>query len=381
MASTATDYAVWDGRIPSPALTTREIEDDAVSDTSQGPGWWVASDGKWYPPHLHPSVRIPGPSEAATGAPIGASAWSAQTATATATSEEPSRSLATDNPGRHPRTRFAVVTGVVVVILLVVGAVVVFGQAESAGAQVTRAVDTTLDRGSAHISMTLAGRSDGTTLTGSGFGSIDFTRNALRLQMTIGADGQPAVPVTAVYLGGIVYESVPGLDTIAPGKQWISMDLSALQQAQSQNPSSDGLGSNPAVMLQMLAQQGNKVVALGPSTVDGVAVNGYSVTVNPSSVAQQLKKAHLPTWMQQAVAGSTQQNVDIKVFVDTAGLLRSLQMHLTETTGSSGPFSYDETLGLSDYGTPVTVTAPPAVQVEGFQQFLQVVGTRGSVSS
>jgi uncharacterized RDD family membrane protein YckC len=29
---------------------------DAMSEVSQGPGWWIASDGKWYPPHLHPSV-------------------------------------------------------------------------------------------------------------------------------------------------------------------------------------------------------------------------------------------------------------------------------------------------------------------------------------
>jgi len=25
-----------------------------VSDVSQGPGWWVASDGKWYRPEQHP---------------------------------------------------------------------------------------------------------------------------------------------------------------------------------------------------------------------------------------------------------------------------------------------------------------------------------------
>ncbi len=25
-----------------------------MSDTPQGPGWWQASDGKWYAPHLHP---------------------------------------------------------------------------------------------------------------------------------------------------------------------------------------------------------------------------------------------------------------------------------------------------------------------------------------
>ena len=28
-----------------------------MSDRSEGPGWWIASDGKWYPPELHPSVR------------------------------------------------------------------------------------------------------------------------------------------------------------------------------------------------------------------------------------------------------------------------------------------------------------------------------------
>jgi len=28
-----------------------------MSDVSQGPGWWMASDGRWYPPELHPDVR------------------------------------------------------------------------------------------------------------------------------------------------------------------------------------------------------------------------------------------------------------------------------------------------------------------------------------
>jgi hypothetical protein len=322
-----------------------------MSDMSQGPDWWVASDGKWYPPHLHPSVRIPVVSDAAA-----------------------------KNPGKQARTRLAVVTGTVVVVLLVVAAVVVFGRTQSAAAQVTKAVNSTLDHGTAHITMTLAGGADATNLTGTGSGSIDFARNALQLQMTIGADGQQAVPITAIYLGGVVYESVPGLDTIAPGKSWLSINLSALQQAESQSPSTGGLGSNPALILQMLAQQGNTVVALGPSTVDGVPVNGYSVTVNPSRAEQNLKKAHLPTWMQQAVAGLKVQNVTIKAFVDKAGLLRSFEMHLTESSGSSGSVSYDETLGLSDYGTPVTVTAPPADQVEGFEQFLQAAGEGTSTS-
>ena len=28
-----------------------------MSDKPEGSGWWIASDGKWYPPELHPSVR------------------------------------------------------------------------------------------------------------------------------------------------------------------------------------------------------------------------------------------------------------------------------------------------------------------------------------
>jgi hypothetical protein len=28
-----------------------------MTDTSGGPGWWQASDGKWYPPEQHPAAR------------------------------------------------------------------------------------------------------------------------------------------------------------------------------------------------------------------------------------------------------------------------------------------------------------------------------------
>jgi hypothetical protein len=32
-----------------------------MSDTSQGQGWWQASDGKWYPPEQHPNYQPPVP--------------------------------------------------------------------------------------------------------------------------------------------------------------------------------------------------------------------------------------------------------------------------------------------------------------------------------
>lgn len=30
-----------------------------MSQAPQGPGWWQASDGRWYPPHTHPSHQAP----------------------------------------------------------------------------------------------------------------------------------------------------------------------------------------------------------------------------------------------------------------------------------------------------------------------------------
>lgn len=43
-----------------------------MSDTSQGPGWWMASDGKWYPPQSYQAPSPP-PSSVGTSQP-GASA-------------------------------------------------------------------------------------------------------------------------------------------------------------------------------------------------------------------------------------------------------------------------------------------------------------------
>jgi uncharacterized protein DUF4190 len=40
-----------------------------MSDTSQGPGWWLASDGKWYPPELWTGPPGSGPAQPVQDAP------------------------------------------------------------------------------------------------------------------------------------------------------------------------------------------------------------------------------------------------------------------------------------------------------------------------
>jgi uncharacterized membrane protein YhaH (DUF805 family) len=41
-----------------------------MSDRQLGDDWWLASDGKWYPPQSHPDAPAPPPPPGAMGAPV-----------------------------------------------------------------------------------------------------------------------------------------------------------------------------------------------------------------------------------------------------------------------------------------------------------------------
>lgn len=91
-----------------------------MADVSQGPGWWIASDGKWYPPHLHPSaMQLPPPPEpnvAATPAPAATQpAWGqSQTAGVPWSSPAPS---APYPPGYGPPPGYGAPPGTVLIPL------------------------------------------------------------------------------------------------------------------------------------------------------------------------------------------------------------------------------------------------------------------------
>jgi hypothetical protein len=99
-----------------------------MSDVSRGPGWWLASDGKWYPPHLHPDYRPtpPAPAEAAaTGTP--ASSPGPVAAVPPRRAAPPSRSA---RARRRRRRRWSLAVGGIVVaavVAVIVAATVIGG--------------------------------------------------------------------------------------------------------------------------------------------------------------------------------------------------------------------------------------------------------------
>jgi hypothetical protein len=284
------------------------------------------------------------------------------------------------SPRRRPRRRL--VTSLVALVMAAAGGgfFLVVGSGKSAEAAVIDSVNSTMADRTAHVSMNMTVSTPSADVTGTGTGSVDFSQNGMQLQLTVGTAGQQ-IQIQAVYVAGSIYEQIPGIDQVIPGKSWISLDLSSLSPSSSQSSSALGSGDNPTAMLRLLAQQGNTVVPLGSSTIAGTPVQGYSVTMDPAAIKAKLAQTNLPAWMTTALSHLNIQNSTLMVYVDGSGLLRRFSMNLTETAATTGKVTVDESLDFSDYGAPVNVSAPPPDQVASLSQLLQVAGAASGSTS
>ena len=252
-------------------------------------------------------------------------------------------------------------------VCVAVSLVVALGGAD-AQAVVINAVNSTMADKTAQATFTGTVESDGQTVTVNGTGDFDFTRSAVGLDVSANAEGQQ-VKTEELFIGGTLYVQTPGLAQAEPGKTWISVDLSALTNSTAAGSTGAiGSGGNPAANLQLLSQEGNTVTPLGSSTVDGVTVQGYAVTVNPAVINSQLAQDNLPSWMRQTLSNVNFGTTSFKVFIDSHGLLRRESITMQESSNAQS-VSVGETIDLSDYGAPVNIQAPPPGQVLDFSHF------------
>jgi hypothetical protein len=269
------------------------------------------------------------------------------------------------------RLRRVLVAVSAIVALAIVGGVLaaVIGAPPNADAAVISAVDHALGDKTALVSMNENVTAAGKSVSFSGTGAFDFSQNAMQIDLGGSVNGQ-TVDVDAVYLGGVVYENIAGISQLAPGKSWLSLNLSSLTQGATTTGTS-GLGDDPIAALSALAQQGATVVDLGPSTVDGQSVEGYSVTLNPATIQSEIQKAKFPAWMRSAVSSIAVNSTSEKVFINGNSLVQ-VSIASSVNTSTSGTVTLNESLDISDYGTPVSITVPPADQVIPFSQYLKL---------
>jgi hypothetical protein len=333
--------------------------------------WWAEPSGE-------EPANPPAASEAATattGAPIAEGDTRFPVQLTAPTSKRGRRSRGDKRGQRHRHTRqgrvAAVAVALAAVVALVIGMVELSGGSGTAtpatsGGIVLASAQTTLAAKTADLHITMAVQGAGAQITATGNGAVDFANDTSQATITYaGASPMSGIQMQEVFAGGNVFLSMPEISQLVPGKSWIVAPVTA---SNSISPGS----TNPAAMFKMLTSEGLQVTPLGPSTIGGDAVQGYHVAISPAVLMKGVDQADLPPSVAQEVKslfGTA--GVQMSVYVgDETHLLRQItfSMHLSAASAS---VSVQATEDISNYGAPVSISAPPADQVLSLQQFEQ----------
>jgi hypothetical protein len=263
-------------------------------------------------------------------------------------------------------------------LLLVAGGVstaVVLGGSGNASAQeavATAASQTNAQ--SADMSMSIDVSVMGVQQSVTANGAFDFAHNLGTMTMTIPVNGTQYTE-QEIMDGSTVYVNVGGLSNgLAPTKPWISVPAGQLDNSSSALNTLD-----PTSMLQQLQSSGGTVTSLGQTTYGGTAVTEYAATLPASAMMGQIGK--LPSSLQQSVPGLDLPDMHMNIYVTPDHLLKALSVPSYSVSFSGQTMSMGMTMVLSNYGTAVNVTPPPADQVEPLSQLGGGLGNSGSTGN
>lgn len=177
--------------------------------------------------------------------------------------------------------------------------------------------------------------------------------------------------VSEILIGDKLYAKIPQLSPVLGGKSWALLDLSGLGALGSafQSLVRSAKNMNPAQQLQPLLASGD-LHKVGSETVDGVQADRYAGTVDVataldgSEAAKNLtpdQVAQLKSLMKEG--GVTSETIDLWVASDGLPVRISVSSNTSE-----GAVKVD--MHLSNWGKPVTITAPPADQVGDISSML-----------
>jgi hypothetical protein len=228
---------------------------------------------------------------------------------------------------------------------------------------------TTSGAGTAKVAFDTSVTAAGQDLHMTGEGAVDFAERAATMTFDVGdllqASGLPATAGerwTVLTNGLLVYMRAPTLSRRIPGgKQWLKLDVEQL--AKSRNLDLGQLQQltqgDPTQMLDYLKAVSGKIEEVGSEDVRGVPTTHYRAKVDLDKVADQAPanvRDALRTSIQSLERRLGSHELPIDVWVDSENRVRRVAEHLTVALGGSVDFTVD----LYDFGTPVSVTAPPA---------------------
>ena len=250
----------------------------------------------------------------------------------------------------------------------------------SQAAFVRQSAAKTLAERTANLTLSGTVQSGGRTVTVSGTGAINFSTNAMSLNVSAGDPGQ-LLTEQVLLVNGHLYVTLTisgtNLAKLSGGRAWIEMPTA-------QSVSMSLVGSDPLSSLSLLEQQGTDVRQIGTKIIEGQSCTGYAVTASKAALLAAMrseftKLGYPPTLIAQAMAlAQDMLPPTVTVWLDAQGLMREMNLNLAlQTGGSGGTVTGSMVVYVSYYGSPVQVTAPPASDVISYPSFEQALGGKG----
>lgn len=171
--------------------------------------------------------------------------------------------------------------------------------------------------------------------------------------------------MTIVFAGDTIYEKLPPqlariMKVTTP---WAKYSTSAVTGASADGAAPQG-SSNPLQYLSTLQGVADKVTKVGSETIDGTATTHYRATVDLDKAAAKSGDFKDAVTSLEKTGGS--KTMPVEVWIDGQGRLRressAMSLKMSGADGKPRTLSFKQTVDLSDYGTPLNVTTPPADQ-------------------
>jgi hypothetical protein len=246
------------------------------------------------------------------------------------------------------------------------------GGAASALDPVAEAATRSADAGGANVKMDMSFTVGADRGTMTATGKFDRDEGELTFDMSdlftgAGAPAAAGGPLRMIYTKedghSVLYMNMPFLATMLPaGKAWVKADIDRLASTMGANFGQlvGQSSQNPGDTLAMLRAVGD-VEEVGRDTLDGVAATRYRATIDLARAAEQ--KGVSKTAVQRLREAGAPAELPVDVWIgDDDGLPRNMTIDYSAKTAGS-PVSTSMTMSFSDWGSDVSVEAPPADEV------------------
>ncbi len=238
--------------------------------------------------------------------------------------------------------------------------------ARAAGSTLPSALAATVGAKTAVVTYVL-GMQGAQPTTIDGNGTVALGSQGGSLSLTYKGNGY-TFPEQIVFDGGRAFYNLGDiLRYIAPGYTWVSLDLATVGTG---NPGVGvgGVLADPSALVSLVQASSAAAKRVGTTQFGGVQMTEYSLSLDAEQAAQVAASASLPTFVRSELGLVPYTDLDATVLVDGAGQVAQIQASGIFVQAGQ-PVAVHTTLGLSGFGTPVSVAVPSSAKVVSVQQF------------